>query len=203
MSATAHRPRPEARPEAPPTHPHPPTHSGFSQSVLELKGSIDAAHPSLPPEASGSKWPKTSVACLREGRRLTPEQLAALLRACREESAASFGAARPALRIALDSAAMVLYACRCLERVVSAHSVPFAGGDDGGAAPAEAEQRRVAAILGEAEEEGYWFRASADGNREAHYRGGRQSRALTLTYVLLTRGALNTSSHPPQATTWG
>ncbi len=33
---------------------------------------------------AGSKWPKTSIGCLRDGRRLTPEQLATLCRICRQ-----------------------------------------------------------------------------------------------------------------------
>lgn len=33
--------------------------------------------------AAGSKWPKTSIGCLRDGRRLTPEQLVTLCRICR------------------------------------------------------------------------------------------------------------------------
>ena len=41
--------------------------------------------------------------------------------------------------------------------------------DEAEASPAERE--RVECILLEASDPGYWFAASRDGNREAHYRG--------------------------------
>ncbi|PSC69962.1 plastid ribosomal S6 [Micractinium conductrix] len=68
---------------------------GFTAPLVDLKQRIYAAHPSLPAENPGSKWPKSSLGCLREGQRLTPEQLAALTAVCHEESAA-FAALRTA-----------------------------------------------------------------------------------------------------------
>ena len=53
------------------------------------------SHPLASPLIAGSKWPKSSLGCLREGQRLTPEQLAALTAVCHEESAA-FAALRTA-----------------------------------------------------------------------------------------------------------
>jgi hypothetical protein len=37
--------------------------------------------------------------------------------------------------------------------------------------PSAEEQQRVAGIIAEADDPGYWFHASRDGSREAHYRG--------------------------------
>ena len=57
-----------------------------------------------------------------------------------------------------------------------------AGGVD--ATPASAAERvRVAAILAEPSQPGYWFAASRDGNREAHYRGAHLG--ATLMHPLL------------------
>ena len=42
-------------------------------------------HPTLPKENPGSRWPKTSLGALKDKKRLTPDQLALLLRICREE----------------------------------------------------------------------------------------------------------------------
>lgn len=60
--------------------------------------------------------------------------------------------------------------CRCLERVLSVQHVAFKGGSSAELASAE-EQWRVAAIVAEADHEGYWELASRDGNRKAHYTG--------------------------------
>ena len=49
------------------------------QPLVELKSSIsDFYSSSLPPESAGSKWPKTSLGALKDGKRLTPDQLARL-----------------------------------------------------------------------------------------------------------------------------
>jgi hypothetical protein len=42
----------------------------------------------LPPENPGSRWPKTSLGALRDGRRLTPEQFKVLMKICFECSGA-------------------------------------------------------------------------------------------------------------------
>lgn len=56
--------------------------SGFTAPLVDLKRRLSAAHPCLPPENPGSLWPKMSLGCLRDGRRLTPDQLALLCRIC-------------------------------------------------------------------------------------------------------------------------
>ncbi len=54
--------------------------------------------------------------------------------------------------------------------------VAFQSGLDPALASSE-EQQRVRAIVAEADQEGYWFLASRDGNRKAHYTGGHWPRA--------------------------
>ncbi len=39
------------------------------------------------------------------------------------------------------------------------------------AGPSPAEQEIVKNVIAEADDPGYWFAASKDGNRESHYRG--------------------------------
>lgn len=136
---------------------------------------------------AGSKWPKTSLGSLRDGRRLTPDELALLCAICTEESAAAFrqepqqlqreqqwheqqalaggsrtgssatppgvtvagataagravaeaaaaafGGAGEAdeatgIRLTVDFAAVVLFECRSLERLLSFQPVVFRGG---------------------------------------------------------------------------
>lgn len=56
---------------------------GFTPALLDLKRRLALAHPALSAEAPGSKWPKTSIACLKEGTTLTPEQFQTLRALCK------------------------------------------------------------------------------------------------------------------------
>lgn len=56
--------------------------SGFPQPLLSIKEKLSLEH-SIPPEKPGSVWPKTSLGCLRDGKRLTPEQLRHVHRICK------------------------------------------------------------------------------------------------------------------------
>ena len=49
---------------------------------MELKRGIDVVCPALKGENPGSRWPKTSLAALRDCARLTPEQLQTLKTIC-------------------------------------------------------------------------------------------------------------------------
>lgn len=90
------------------------------------------------------------------------------------------------LRLAVDCAAVTLYETRSLERLVSCQLVGFQGGLDE-APPSSEERARVAAILAEPSSPTYWFAASRDGNREAHYRGSHLG--ATLMHPLLLGGS--------------
>jgi hypothetical protein len=56
---------------------------GFPPAILDMKQRIAAQHPALPPESSGSKWPKSSLGCLRDGVTLTLEQFETLNELCK------------------------------------------------------------------------------------------------------------------------
>lgn len=57
--------------------------SGFPKALVDLKGALVANCAALPPESPGSKWPKTTLGALRDGVRLTPEQLQQLNAICK------------------------------------------------------------------------------------------------------------------------
>jgi hypothetical protein len=58
-------------------------YKGFPQNLVELKQQLTDYYQALPKENPGSKWPKTSLGALKEGKRLTPEQLDKLNAICR------------------------------------------------------------------------------------------------------------------------
>ena len=56
---------------------------GFPLALKDLKNNVDRVLPGLPKENPGSMWPKTTLAPLKDGRRLTPEQLKLLMDICK------------------------------------------------------------------------------------------------------------------------
>ncbi len=56
---------------------------GFPPALVNLKQQLSEHHPTLPKENPGSRWPKTSLGALKDGTRLTPDQLNTLLAICR------------------------------------------------------------------------------------------------------------------------
>mmetsp|Transcript_14691 Transcript_14691/g.37746 ORF Transcript_14691/g.37746 Transcript_14691/m.37746 type:complete len:263 (+) Transcript_14691:272-1060(+) len=148
-------------------------YSGFPPALVKLKAAMRGSFEALPTENPGSKWPKTTLGCVKDGKRLTPSELETLNAICAECSAA-LGLESDTL-VEVDVLSMVLYQCRSLERRVSEWRTPLAAASGRGgvdeAAPAAEEVARVADVVKQAEGENYWFAASRDGNREAHYRG--------------------------------
>ncbi|KAK9903307.1 hypothetical protein WJX75_002515 [Coccomyxa subellipsoidea] len=142
---------------------------GFPPALVRLKQHLDRRHGSLPKENPGSKWPKTSLGAVKDKCRLDPQQLDSLLRICREETEILRGDELASHGFLVDRAAVAVFECRSLERLVSWQEVGFSGEVDESLPEAE-ETERVDRIMAEAEAPDYWFAASRDGNRESHYR---------------------------------
>ena len=166
MESTDETPQLTSRPQPTPK----PTKSGFPPALVDLKERIEQAHPCLPKESPGSKWPKTTLAALKDGKRLTPKQLDALNELCsRESSAFHYEGDRASL--AVTHASVVVFACRSLERVVAARDVALDARTPEDDSPPDAAAAAAAAkVLAEPQAPDYWIQAAADGNRESHYR---------------------------------
>ncbi|KAL6754391.1 hypothetical protein V8C86DRAFT_353040 [Haematococcus lacustris] len=154
-------------------------YTGFPPSLRTLKQNINNNVLSLPRENPGSRWPKTSLGCLRDGTRLTPQQLQRLQAICHAESGRFQNPSSPKSQAVLvDQLEMVVYECRSLERLLSLACLPLQPHLDTAEPPPE-EKERVAATVAEGKAQDYWVQASRDGNRESHYRGN----ALGVTLV--------------------
>ncbi len=57
--------------------------AGFPPAIVEMKNRLTALHPALPTESPGSRWPKSSIGCLRDGVTLTLDQFNALNQLCK------------------------------------------------------------------------------------------------------------------------
>lgn len=89
---------------------------GFPPAITQLKGVLERMHPTLPKENPGSKWPKTSLGAVRDGKRLTPEQLELLLRICRDEGEnLQSGGLKP---LEVNRAALCIFECRLAHPVL-------------------------------------------------------------------------------------
>ncbi|GBF97525.1 hypothetical protein Rsub_10448 [Raphidocelis subcapitata] len=162
--------------------------TGFPPALVTLKDDVSSFYSCLPRENPGSRWPKATLGALRDGRRLTPQELAALKDVCRGCSGIFQTPGQPKRQAVLvDRLAAVVYECRSLERQISkavvvmragrgapgGEAAAFGGGnaaDIDVSEPTAEERARVDRIVSEQDEEDYWFHASKDGNRESHYR---------------------------------
>ena len=88
--------------------------------------------------------------------------------------------------VLVDSLSVVVYECRSLERRLSSQRLPLVP-ERCLAGPSTEEKSRVAMVLAEGNDPvAYWFNASKDGSREAHYRGGAiggEGRGMTRWYT--------------------
>eukprot|EP00775_Hariotina_reticulata_P011186 gene11186-11336_t len=145
-------------------------YKGFPPALVSLKQQLTDFYPALPKESPGSRWPKTSLASLREGQRLTPDQLQRLNELCRKHSSVFDTATlAEAQAVLVNSLSTLVYETRCCERIISRKQLLLAEPADLAAASPE-EVARVQHVVAEADDDNYWYHASRDGNREQHYR---------------------------------
>lgn len=143
-------------------------YSGFPPSLAALKKGLAEAHPGLGPENPGSRWPKTSLGALKEGKRLSLDNLRTLKKLC--SAASSHLVGQP---IKVEHLSAVTYECRSLEKLLTEQQLPLSGRTDE-STPSQEELDSTQAVLNEFREEGlddYWYHVSKDGSRESHYRG--------------------------------
>lgn len=157
---------------------------GFPPVLAGLKRRIAETFPALPPEKPGSKWPKTTLGCLKEGARLTPDQLRKLTQLCdrfcmslpageRNLSPLGWLATSSPWHMPVDSLSVVLFQCRSLERVLFQAQVRLGGKERSRDPPSKDECAVVDRVLVESSVENlerYWPLAARDGGREGHYR---------------------------------
>ncbi|CAD7703149.1 unnamed protein product [Ostreobium quekettii] len=156
-------------------------YSGFPPSLARLKSELSAEIDALPPEKPGSLWPKTTLAAVKDNRRLSPKQLTALGKICREATEAMSRCSQGNIQVVVDRLSVVFYACRCLERTLFKANCKLAGMLDD-SEPTQESKEFTRQVVDEVNTPDYWFHASKDGHRESHYRGNAMG--LTLVHEL-------------------
>jgi hypothetical protein len=156
-------------------------YQGFSPSLANLKQHIRQALRDLPPEAPGSRWPKTSLGALPDERPLDLDSLRRLRTLCDRMTADLVAAAKSLPVTRLE---WVQHECRSLERRSETVSMalmlktPEAGGGD---APDPVERDRVEALLRgfrDANLAAYLSLVNRSGHRIDHYRQRAIGRSL-------------------------
>eukprot|EP01025_Chloroclados_australasicus_P020948 TRINITY_DN2201_c1_g2_i2.p1 TRINITY_DN2201_c1_g2~~TRINITY_DN2201_c1_g2_i2.p1 ORF type:complete len:240 (+),score=14.30 TRINITY_DN2201_c1_g2_i2:141-860(+) len=158
-------------------------YSGFPESLLKLKLQLLEKCENLPKENSGSKWPKTTLGAVKDNRRLTPKEMEKLKSICKQQSKNL-----EQHQVKIKDLSVVFFTCRSLERAISrqdyvlkdVNSTEFMIEQTD--RPAEGEFENVSRIVSEWDDQGYWVKASKDGNRESHYKGSAMG--VTLVHYL-------------------
>ncbi|OAE35131.1 hypothetical protein AXG93_4461s1100 [Marchantia polymorpha subsp. ruderalis] len=148
-----------------------------------IKRDVDQELQGVVRENPGSKWPKTSVACLRDDKVLTLEQLSKLRRICSEESPALAASTPPVI---VDNLSVVLYENCCLEKIILEATTPLRLPVET-SKPTSEEKAHVRGVMDEFAAENlevYHVFTSKFGNRSAHYRNSKAG--ATLVHFLKT-----------------
>lgn len=157
-------------------------YSGFPPSFSQLKEKLGNEALGIAKENPGSMWPKTTLACVKDSKRLSMEQLVQLRQICSEESCHLV----KSLPVPVDNLSLVVYTNRCLEEIFFSVNVPLQLPPDE-AEPSASQVEFVQTVLKDFTAnnlEDYYFHASKDGNRSAHYR--KPEAGVTLVHFLST-----------------
>jgi hypothetical protein len=145
-------------------------YQGFSPTLVSIKRELETLIPGLKQDNPGSRWPKTTLGALRDGRTLSLGEVRTLREICDELNA---GIREDGI-IEVRRLSFVVSQCRSLERRLLTLPVALAprdlpAEDD---KPSQEELDRVEATMAQFTEplERYLRFVQRDGNRESHYR---------------------------------
>jgi hypothetical protein len=144
-------------------------YSGFSPELTRLKSIVKVNIADLKAENEGSKWPKTTIAALRDGENLKREDFDEIVSIC--NSLEEGGRFKEAV-VEIEKLSVVLFACRSLERILEERIIDLKETQDG-AKPDKSEKEYVSGpkVLGQLINiDDYWKnRILLPGNRRYHY----------------------------------
>ena len=146
---------------------------GWPDTVLNLKSKLNESE-LLVKENPGSMWPKCTIGCLKDRKRLKYEELVKLNELCEEFNNEELRSEKRK-HLYFRKLNITVYESRSHERVLVNEKIaatvyrPIELSFD--SCVDQSEEERVKGIYFETlDPETYWFNASKDGNREKHYR---------------------------------
>ena len=144
-------------------------YAGFPSPLVEIKNLLEEMLPGLGPEDEGSKWPKTTLAAVRDGTTLDPDRVARLLQLCAE---ANEQLEKTPVRVPVLSIDVVRYMCRSLERDKTPVRLEFDAIMSDNSVPST-HLEAVEGVLEQADEphvRSYAPQVGGSGHRCSHYR---------------------------------
>lgn len=147
-------------------------YEGFSRSLLQMKAEIDQRVPELKRENPGSRWPKTTLACLRDSKELSREQVDDLRNLCIKHSNSLVKTPKKDRTLHIDEVSLVIFQCRTLEKRLATRQYklqaqPLSSDDP---PPWHLEQvQQVMDQFSDTRKEGYFPKLSPDGRTLYNY----------------------------------
>jgi len=167
-------------------------YGGFSRTLLAVKRGLKDAIPGLIPENSGSRWPKTTLGCLREGVALSKKQVQLLRRICLKQTEELNGIAEPDRTMDIKELHLVSFHCRTLERRLISQGIGLAGKQSQDDRPPSGHVEEVAetmAQFGEEQHAKYYPELAPKGRTiDSYYRAPHIE--TTIVYDLLPSAPL-------------
>lgn len=126
---------------------------GFSRTLLALKRGIEEGIPGLTPENPGSRWPKTTLGCLRDNVELRENQVHKLRELCNahNENLQSISVVDRSMDI--KELTCVTFHCRTLEKRLSSESILLGGKMSADDSPPESHLEDVGDTMAQFDEE--------------------------------------------------
>ena len=154
-------------------------YEGFCKCILDLKENLEERFPIMPIEKEGSKWAKTTIGALKEGRTLTLDELKCIKGICdkHDDGLAKCDTAQ----FAIDALSYVEYECRSLEKVANCNTMQLKPMLADEYEIPEDHLKSVQSVIEQFSTDNmecYIEAVQKDGHREPHYRSHRSGAAL-------------------------
>ncbi len=122
-------------------------YAGFSRTLLAIKRGIEEGIPGLRTENPGSRWPKTTLACLREGVELSEDQVYSLRDICVQQSSDLQSLTESDRSMDVKELCCVTFHCRTLERRLASQVIPLEGRPSANDKPPQSHLEAVAETM--------------------------------------------------------
>ena len=167
-------------------------YTGFSRTLLAIKRGVQEGITGLQPENPGSRWPKTTLGCLREGVELSEDQVYSLRDICVQQSTDIQNLSESDRSMDINKLCCVTFHCRTLERRLATQVIQLEGRSTIDDSPPQSHLDVVGetmAQFSESEHANYYPRLASQGRTiNTYYRTPRIE--STLVYDLKPSAAL-------------
>ena len=145
-------------------------YQGFTPTLLDVKKELVQKISGIKPENPGSKWPKTTLGVLRDGEKLSLDDLCLLRKIC-DKFNTEINKKKFVFNI--DQLQVVVFQCRTIEKRLVTYQIDLNPNEFDDNDPPERHIEDVNETMKQFSDsrlKEYWSDVSRPGNRESHYR---------------------------------